>query len=103
MLVRPKGPKPKGFLGAAKSTDELPFKIVGMQKIEHDGVIVYPYSGGLAKVGTCYTDKQLKEIDTLRKEGKILFNTPNHVFKVTGVITSCSKAESLGIPMSPKR
>lgn len=101
MLVRPKGPKPKGFLGAAKSTDQLPYSIKVLEEIVPEGRECFPINqaGDIADFGPCYTRAQDEQIQQLSADGKIfkLFGYTNF-FKVVGHVTSVSKAEELGIP-----
>lgn len=87
MLVRPRGPKPKGFLGAAKSTDKLPFRILC-------------YSEILPENGKYYTPEETEHIGALAIQGKAIkpFGHTN-MYELKGVVTSASQAEKMNIPM----
>lgn len=103
MLIRPRGPKPKGFLAGAKSTDQLPFAIRCYEEIVPKGRNIFPFNqaGDIVDFGPCYTDEQNKEIEQLFTEGKAYRAFTNStVYKLTDVITSISKAKALGIPLT---
>lgn len=103
MLVRPRGPKPKGFLAGAKATDKLPFAIRCYEEIVPKCRNIFPFNqaGDIVDFGPCYTREQEEEIKQLYAEGKAYraFGS-SRVYKLTDVITSVSKAKELGIPLT---
>lgn len=86
MLSKPKIYS-KGFLGAAKSTDKLPFKILC-------------YSEIIPENGRYYTLKEVEHIGELSRIGKTVkpFADTN-MYELKGAVTSVSQATEMNIPM----
>lgn len=98
----------KGFLGAAKATDKLPYRIICLRTIEPEGRFAVPFNqaGDIVDFGPVYTAKQITQIKELASQGKIVPSCRTHnpylleqtMMEVVGSITSASQAEKLGIP-----